>query len=259
MSGKKLLVGVKRVVDYAVKIRCEADGSGVALQNVKMSMNPFCEIACEEAIKLKEAGVASEVVAVSVGPAQAAETLRSALAMGADRGVHVLTEKRLDQELRPLETAKLLKAVVDAEKPDLVIVGKQAIDGDNGTTGPMLAELLRWPCAPFASALTVADDGATVEQETDTGIQTVTVPLPALVTADLRLNTPRYPKLPNIMKAKKKPLDTVHADAALTGDSAVSQVHAPPPRPPGVSVASVDELLDKLTNEAKVLPAASSS
>ena len=257
MSGKKkILVGVKRVIDYAVKVRVEP--TGVALENVKMAMNPFCEIACEEAIKLKESGVASEVVAVSVGPKQAVETLRSALAMGCDRGVHVMTEKRLDQELQPLATAKILKAVVEKEAPDLVIVGKQAIDGDNATTGPMLAELLDWPCAPFASKLDV-NDALTVERETDSGIETVEIPLPALVTADLRLNTPRYPKLPNIMKAKKKPVETLDpvSDLGLgdldTNLNVVTTVAAPPPRPPGITVASVDDLIHKLKNEAKVL------
>lgn len=225
---------------------------------VKMSMNPFCEIAVEEGIRLKEGGLASEVVAVSIGPKQSVETLRSALATGADRAIHVTTDLRLDQELQPLATAKLLKAIVDIEKPDLVILGKQSIDGDNGTTGPMLAELLDWPQVTFASKLDLIDDNtaAVVERETDVGVETVQVPLPALVTADLRLNTPRYPKLPSIMKAKKKPIET-HDAAALGVDlelkNVVVSVDAPPPRPPGVKVASVDELVDKLKNEASVL------
>jgi len=207
---------------------------------------------------LKEKGVASEVVAVSVGPKQAVETLRSALAMGVDRAVHVVTERRLDQEVEPLATAKLLKAIVEKEKPDLVIVGKQAIDGDNATTGPMLAELLDWPCASFASKLDVGDAEATVERETDAGMETVTIHLPGLVTADLRLNTPRYPKLPNIMKAKKKPLDTFDANDLGVVDldsiaNVVTDVKAPPPRPPGITVSNVDDLIDKLKNEAKVI------
>ncbi|KAJ8599541.1 hypothetical protein CTAYLR_007124 [Chrysophaeum taylorii] len=254
----RVLVGVKRVVDYAVRVRVEPDGSGVSLANVKMSMNPFCEIACEEAIRLKEAGIAGEVVAVSIGPKQATETLRSALAMGADRAVHVSTDLRLDQELQPLATAKILKQVVDKEKPDLVIVGKQSIDGDNATTGPMLAELLDWPQVTFASKLEMIDGNtaAVVERETDTGTETVQVPLPALISADLRLNTPRYPKLPNIMKAKKKPVDTLDAadlGVDLEQKNLVLSVATPPPRPPGITVASVDDLVDKLKNEANVI------
>ncbi len=199
----KVLVPVKRVVDYNVKIRVKADKTGVDLANVKMSMNPFDEIAVEEAVRLKEAGVATEVVAVSIGPAQAQETLRTALAMGADRGILVKT----DDEIQPLAVAKILKAVAEAEGPQVVILGKQAIDDDSNQTGQMLAALLGWPQATFASKVSIADGKATVTREVDGGLQTVALTLPAIVTTDLRLNEPRYASLPNIMKAKKKPID----------------------------------------------------
>jgi len=258
MSKLRVLVGVKRVIDYAVRVRVSADKSGVELANTKMSMNPFCEIACEEAIQLKEKGVAEEVVAVSIGPKQAQETLRSALAMGCDRAVHVATDARLDQDLNPLAVARLLAAVVAEQKPDVVIVGKQAIDGDNATTGPMLAELLGWSQATFAAELDVDADGsaATVERETDAGTEVVKVALPTVVTADLRLNTPRYPKLPNIMKAKKKPLEVLDANdlgVDLAPTIVVESVAAPPDRAAGITVDSVDALVDKLKNEAAVI------
>src|SRR5215468_2842626 len=205
----KILVPVKRVVDFNVKIRVKPDGSGVELANIKMSMNPFDEIAVEEAIRLKEGGKATEIVAVSIGPAQASETIRTALAMGADRGILVKTEGPVE----PLAVAKILKAIVDAEKPGLVIMGKQAIDDDSNQTGQMLAALLNWPQATFASKVDIADGKATVKREIDGGLETVTMPLPAVITTDLRLNEPRYATLPNIMKAKKKPLDVVKPDA----------------------------------------------
>jgi len=199
----KVLVPVKRVVDYNVKVRVKADQTGVDLANVKMSMNPFCEIAVEEAVRLKEKGIVTEIVAVSVGPIQAQETIRTALAMGADRGLLIQT----DDDLEPLAVAKLLKAVIGEEAPSLVIMGKQAIDGDNNAVGQMLAALLDWPQATFASSIEIADDKAQVAREVDGGLQTLSIDLPAIVTADLRLNEPRYASLPNIMKAKKKPID----------------------------------------------------
>lgn len=254
----RVLVGVKRVVDYAVKIRVAADKSGVELANVKMSINPFCEIAVEEAIRLKEKGIASEVVAVSVGPKQAQEQIRTALAMGADRGIHVATNMRLDQELQPLAVAKLLKEVVSKESPDLVLLGKQSIDGDCAQTGPMLSALLRWPQATFASKLDVSDDKASceVERETDNGTEVVRLNLPAMVTADLRLNEPRYATLPNIMKAKKKKIESIEAaslDVDLAPRFTVVEVSEPPPRAGGITVESVDDLVDKLKNEAQVI------
>ena len=247
----RVLVGVKRVIDYAVRVRVAGDKSGVELANVKMSMNPFCEIACEEAIQLKEKKVASEVVAVSIGPKQAQETLRSALAMGCDRAIHVATDLRLDQELNPLAVAQLLEKVVADEQPDLVIVGKQSIDGDNGTTGPMLAELLGWSQATFAAKFDVAGDGATaeVERETDTGTEVVKVKLPTVLTADLRLNTPRYPKLPNIMKAKKKHLDEKTPEdygVDVSPRLEVVSIAEPKARKGGEMVDSVDMLVSKL-------------
>ena len=212
----KVLVPVKRVIDYNVKARVKADQTGVDLANVKMSMNPFCEIAVEEAVRLKEKGAATEIVAVSVGPQQAQETLRTALAMGADRAILVQT----DQDLEPLAVAKVLKAIIAEESPELVLMGKQAIDGDNNAVGQMLSALLDWPQATFASEVTIAGGKATVTREVDGGLQTLDVSLPAVVTADLRLNEPRYASLPNIMKAKKKPLDvkelgSLGADTAL--------------------------------------------
>ena len=249
----KLLVAVKRVVDYNVKIRVKADNSGVETANVKFSMNPFDEIAVEEAVRLKEAGKATEVVVVSMGPAAAQETIRTALAMGADRVVLVAS----DDELQPLAVAKLLKAVVEREQPGLVILGKQAIDDDSNQTGQMLAALLGWPQGTFASKVAVEGDGLTVTREVDGGLETVSVALPAVVTTDLRLNEPRYASLPNIMKAKKKPIDTLNP-ADLGVDTAprlvTLRVEEPAKRKAGVKVGSVAELVDKLRNEAKVIP-----
>ena len=248
----KILVPVKRVVDYNVKIRVKADGSGVELANVKMSMNPFDEISVEEALRLKEAGKASEVVVVSIGPAKAEETLRTALAMGADRAVLVET----DDAVEPLAVAKILKGVAEAEQPGLVIVGKQAIDDDSNQTGQMLAALLGWPQATFASKVEVGGDGVQVTREIDGGLETLALPLPAVITTDLRLNEPRYATLPNIMKAKKKPLETVKP-AELGVDVAprltTLKVVEPAARSAGIRVADVAQLIDKLKNEAKVL------
>ncbi len=248
----KILVPVKRVVDYNVKIRVKPDGSGVDTANVKLSMNPFDEIAVEEAIRLKEAGVASEVIVVSCGVAQCQETLRAAMAMGADRGILVQT----DVELQPLAVAKLLKAVVEKEQPGLVIAGKQAIDDDANQTGQMLAALLGWPQATFASKVEIADGKARVTREVDGGLETVELPLPAVITTDLRLNEPRFATLPNIMKAKKKPVDTLTPEALgvdVTPRLATLKVEEPPKRKAGVMVGSVDELIEKLRNEAKVI------
>jgi len=248
----KLLVTVKRVVDYNVKIRVKADGSGVDLANVKMSMNPFDEIGVEEALRLKEAGKATEVVVVSIGPAQAAETLRTGLAMGADRGILVKT----DQIVEPLAVAKLLKAVIAKEEPGLVILGKQAIDDDMNATGQMLAALLGWPQGTFASKLDFTEAGLDVTREVDGGLQTVSLKLPAIVTTDLRLNEPRYASLPNIMKAKKKPIDETSPEALgidVTPRLKVLKTLEPPARQAGKKVASVAELVDKLKNEAGVL------
>jgi electron transfer flavoprotein beta subunit len=248
----KILVPVKRVVDYNVKIRVKADASGVELANVKMSMNPFDEIGVEEAIKLKEAGKATEVIAVSAGTTACQETLRTALAMGADRAILVET----DAELQPLAVAKLLKALVDKEGPQLVLLGKQAIDDDANQTGQMLAALLDWPQATFASKLTIDGTAVTVIREIDGGLETVSMALPAIVTVDLRMNTPRYATLPNIMKAKKKPLDVVKP-ADLGVDVAprlkTLKVVEPPKRKGGVMVKDVAELVSKLKNEAKVI------
>jgi electron transfer flavoprotein beta subunit len=248
----KVLVPVKRVIDYNVKVRVKADQSGVELANVKMSMNPFDEIAVEEAVRLKEKGKATEVVAVSIGPAQASETIRTALAMGADRGILV----KVDGEVEPLAVAKILKAVCDEEKPDFVITGKQAIDDDSNQTGQMLAALLDWPQATFAHKLELGDGKAKVEREIDGGLQTVEIKLPAVMTTDLRLNEPRYASLPNIMKAKKKPIaEKAPADLGVdtTPRLKVLKVAEPPKRQAGVKVKSVSELLDKLKNEAGVL------
>ena len=248
----KVLVAVKRVVDYNVKIRVKADQSAVELANVKMSMNPFDEIAIEEAVKLKEAGVVTEIVAVSLGVAQCQETLRTALAMGADRAILVES----NAELQPLAVAKLLKAVVDKEQPQLVILGKQAIDDDSNQTGQMLAALLNWPQATFASKLAVSGGQAEVMREIDGGLETISVKLPAVVTADLRLNTPRYATLPNIMKAKKKPLDTLTPEALgvdVTPRLKTLKVAEPGKRKGGVIVPDVATLVDKLKNEAKVI------
>jgi electron transfer flavoprotein beta subunit len=248
----KILVPVKRVVDYNVKIRVKPDGSGVDTANVKMSMNPFDEIAVEEALRLKEAGHAAEVVAVSVGPQKAQETLRTALAMGADRAILFKT----DLNLEPLAVAKILKHAVEQEKPGLVILGKQAIDDDSNQTGQMLAALLNWPQGTFAFKLAARDGSLDVTREVDGGLQTLSLKLPAVVTADLRLNQPRYASLPNIMKAKKKPLDEFDA-AALGIDIApkikVIKTAEPPTRKAGVKVKTVSELVDKLRTEAGVL------
>ena len=249
----KVLVTVKRVIDYNVKARVKSDGTGVDLANVKMSMNPFDEIAVEEAVRLKEKGVATEIVAASIGVQQAQETIRTALAMGADRGVLVLSE---GEPPEPLATAKLLKAVVDEEQPQLVLMGKQAIDGDNNATGQMLAALLGWPQATFASKVEIEGDKAKVTREIDGGLQTLSVNLPAVVTVDLRLNEPRYASLPNIMKAKKKeiaqkrPADYgVDVSPRLT----VVKVSEPPKRSAGIKVTSAEDLVMKLRNEAGVI------
>ena len=252
----KILVPVKRVIDYNVKVRVKADGSGVDLANVKMSMNPFDEIAVEEAIRLKEKGVASEIVAVSIGVKQAQETLRTALAMGADRAILIEATDDQAQDIEPLAVAKLLAKVVADEAPGLVICGKQAIDNDMNATGQMLAALLGWAQATFASEVAIAGAHAVVTREVDGGLQTVKVALPAIVTVDLRLNEPRYASLPNIMKAKKKPLD-VKTPADLGVDIAprleVVKTAEPATRKAGVKVGSVDELIAKLKDEAGVL------
>jgi len=248
----KVLVPVKRVVDYNVKIRVKADGSGVETANVKMSMNPFDEIAVEEAVRLKEAGKATEVIVVTVGPTAAQETLRTALAMGADRGILVQT----DAETQPLAVAKVLKALVEKEGPTLVILGKQAIDDDCNQTGQMLAALLGWPQGTFASKVVPGEGSLTVTREIDGGLETVQLTLPAVVTADLRLNEPRYASLPNIMKAKKKPIETLAPDA-LGVDVAprltTLKVAEPAKRKAGVKVADVAALVDKLKNEARAI------
>ncbi|MFZ2101270.1 MAG: electron transfer flavoprotein subunit beta/FixA family protein [Oricola sp.] len=248
----KVLVPVKRVVDYNVKIRVKGDGSGVELANVKMSMNPFDEIAVEEAIRLKEAGTVTEIIAVSIGPAQAQETIRTALAMGADRGILVKT----DDLVEPLAVAKILKGVVDEEQPGLVILGKQAIDDDANQTGQMLAALTGWSQGTFASKIVIEGDKAKVTREIDGGLQTIEITMPAIVTTDLRLNQPRYASLPNIMKAKKKPLDEKSpADYGvdMSPRLKVLKTEEPGGRKAGVKVANVAELVDKLKNEAGVL------
>jgi len=248
----KILVPVKRVIDYNVKVRVKADGSGVDLANVKMSMNPFDEISVEEALRLKEAGTATEVVVVSIGPKQSTETLRTGLAMGADRGILVQT----DQTVEPLAVAKILKGIVDAEEPGLVIVGKQAIDDDCNQTGQMLAALLGWSQGTFASNVDIGDGTADITREVDGGLQTVKLKLPAVVTTDLRLNEPRYASLPNIMKAKKKPIDEKTPEdygVDVTPRLTVVSTTEPAARQAGVVVGSVSELVDKLKNEAGVL------
>jgi electron transfer flavoprotein beta subunit len=248
----KVLVPVKRLIDYNVKIRVKSDGSGVETANVKMSMNPFDEISVEEAVRLKEAGVAEEIVAVSLGIQQCQETIRTALAMGADRGILVLS----DAELQPLAVAKLLKAVVEREDPALVILGKQAIDDDSNQTGQMLAALLGWSQGTFASKLELADGVANVTREVDGGLETVTLKLPCIVTTDLRLNEPRYASLPNIMKAKKKPIDTLTPEELgvdIAPRLTTLKVVEPPKREAGIKVESAAELVGKLRNEAKVI------
>jgi electron transfer flavoprotein beta subunit len=248
----KILVPVKRVVDYNVKVRVKADGTGVETANVKMSMNPFDEIAVEEAVRLKEKGIATEIVAVSAGPAAADEQIRTALAMGADRGIRITH----DGTLEPLAVAKLLKAVVAKEQPTIVLMGKQAIDDDMNATGQMLAAMLGWPQGTFASKVEIGDGAATVTREVDGGLETVRLSLPAVVTADLRLNEPRYASLPNIMKARKKPID-VTTPAELGVDVSprltVVKVEEPAKRQAGVKVGSVAELVAKLRSEAKVI------
>jgi len=248
----KVLVAVKRVVDYNVKVRVKADNSGVDLANVKMALNPFCEIAVEEAVRLKEKGVATEVIVVSVGSNVAQEQLRTALALGADRAILV----EAGDDLGSLAIAKALKAVVDKEQPQLVILGKQAIDSDNNQTGQMLAALSGYPQGTFASKVEIAGDTLNVTREIDGGLQTVALKLPAIVTTDLRLNEPRYASLPNIMKAKKKPLETVTPDAlgvSLASTNKTLKVEAPAARSAGIMVKSVAELVEKLKNEAKVI------
>ena len=248
----KILIPVKRVIDYNVKVRVKPDQSGVELANVKMAMNPFDEIAVEQGLRIKEAGQADEVVLVSVGPAQAGETIRTGLAMGADRGIHI----EADQETEPLAIAKLLAAVVEREAPGLVICGKQAIDDDSNQTGQMLAALLGWAQGTFASGLDLAADKATVIREVDGGLEHIEIAMPAVVTVDLRLNEPRYASLPNIMKAKKKPIDALSV-AELGVDIAprlkITKVEEPASREAGIKVGSVSELVDKLKNDAKVI------
>ena len=248
----KVLVPIKRVVDYNVKIRVKSDNSGVELSNVKMSMNPFDEIAVEEAIKLKEAGTVSEIIVLSIGPQQSQETIRTALAMGADRGILVKT----DELVEPLNVAKIIKAVSEEENPDLIILGKQAIDDDSNQTGQMLAALLGWSQGTFASELKISDGKASVVREIDGGLQTLEIKLPSIITTDLRLNEPRYASLPNIMKAKKKPIDE-----KLPGDYnleispmlEIVKVSEPAQREAGIKVETVEELVDKLKNEAGVI------
>ena len=248
----KVLVAAKRVVDYNVNIRVLSDNSGVDLNNVKMSVNPFDEIAIEEAVRLKEAGAAEEVVVVSVGASNCQEQIRTALALGADRGILVETE----EDIQPLAIAKVLKAVADKEQPDLVILGKQAIDGDNSQTGPMLAALTGWSQATFASEVELVNDGAKVIREVDGGLETIAIKLPAIITTDLRLNEPRYASLPNIMKAKKKPIDTMTPEdlgVEVTPRLKTLKVTPPAEREAGIIVETVEDLVDKLKNEAKVI------
>ncbi|MBL4626937.1 MAG: electron transfer flavoprotein subunit beta/FixA family protein [Roseicyclus sp.] len=252
----KVLVPVKRVIDYNVKVRVKADGSGVDLANVKMSMNPFDEIAVEEAIRLKEAGKVEEVIAVSIGVKQSQETLRTALAMGADRAILVIAADDVHTDIEPLAVAKILKAVIDAEQPGLVLAGKQAIDNDMNATGQMLAALLGWSQGTFASELDISGDTATVTREVDGGLQTISVKMPAVITVDLRLNEPRYASLPNIMKAKKKPMDEKTAadyGVDVTPRLEIVKTTEPDTRKAGVKVASVDELIAKLKDEAGVI------
>ena len=248
----KVLVPVKRVIDYNVKVRVKADNSGVELANVKMAMNPFDEIAVEQALRLREAGGAEEVVVVSIGPAQNQETIRTALAMGADRGIHI----EASHDIEPLSVAKLLKAVVERETPGLVLVGKQAIDDDCNQTGQMLAALLGWAQGTFVSALEVASDKAKIVREVDGGLEHLEIKMPAIVSVDLRLNEPRYASLPNIMKAKKKPLDSLTVDELSVDISprlTIVKVEEPAAREAGIKVADVKELMEKLKNEAKVI------
>ena len=248
----KILIPIKRVIDYNVRIRVKKDGTGVETTNVKMSMNPFCEIAVEEAVRITEASNADEIIVVTIGAKQCQDILRTALAMGADRAILIET----DVAVQPLAIAKLLKAIVETEEPGLIITGKQAIDDDNNQTGQMLSALLGWPQATFASNIEFTDAGLNVTREVDGGLETIAIKLPAVVTTDLRLNEPRYVKLPNIMKAKKKPLDVITpADLGIdvTPSIDILNVVEPPGRSAGVKVADVLELVDKLRNEAKVI------
>ena len=248
----KILVPIKRVVDYNVKVRPKADETGVDLNNVKMAINPFCEIAVEEAVRLKEAGSATEIIAVTVGAENAQEQLRTALALGADRAILVET----DLEVEPLGISKVLKAIVEKESPNLIVMGKQAIDGDNNQTGQMLAALMNYPQATFASELKIEGEKAVVTREVDGGLQTISINLPAVVTSDLRLNEPRYASLPNIMKAKQKPLEVIKSDdlgVDLNPRISTLKVSPPPEREAGIIVESVDQLVEKLKNEAKVI------
>mmetsp|Transcript_16216 Transcript_16216/g.15558 ORF Transcript_16216/g.15558 Transcript_16216/m.15558 type:complete len:257 (-) Transcript_16216:273-1043(-) len=255
----KLLVGVKRVVDYAVKIRVLADKTGVDLNNVKMSLNPFCEIAIEEAVRLKEKKIANEIIAISIGPKACTETLRTALAMGADRGIHITTDLRADQEIQPLAVAKVFQFIAEREKVGAIILGKQAIDGDHCQTGPMCGALLGWPQCTFAASVTADPDNPgnwIIERETDTGTETLKVGLPMVLTADLRLNEPRYATLPNIMKAKKKPIEVLTAletGVDFAPRNKVIMVEEPPVRKAGIFVDNSDGLLDKLKNEASII------
>jgi electron transfer flavoprotein beta subunit len=253
----KILVPVKRVIDYNVKVRVKADQTGVDLANVKMSMNPFDEIAIEEAVRLKEAGKASEIIAVTIGPEKAQEQIRTAMAIGADRGILVQTDAPIDLGgVEPLAVAKMLKTLVEKEKPDLIIMGKQSIDDDSNQTGQMLAALLGWPQGTFASKLEIGNGSLKVTREIDGGLETLELKMPAVITTDLRLNEPRYAKLPDIMKAKKKELEVLTPDdlgVDYTPRLQVLKVSEPPVRQGGVKVSSVDELVDKLKNEAKVI------
>jgi len=248
----KILVPIKRVIDYNVKVRVKADQSGVELANVKMAMNSFDEIAVEQAIRFKEAGAADEVVAISIGPDQAQETIRTALAMGADRGIHV----QASHDTEPLAIAKVIKAITDKENPGLILMGKQAIDDDSNQTGQMLATLLGWPQATFASGVELDGNSLKIIREVDSGLEHITCPMPAVVTVDLRLNEPRYASLPNIMKAKKKPIDQISLeDLGVDASQRLKtiKVEEPPARQAGIIVDSVDTLVEKLTNEAKVI------
>jgi len=253
----KALVGVKRVVDFAIKVRVKPDNSAVDINNVKMSMNPFCEIALEEAVRQKEAKKITEIVAMTIGPKQSLETLRTALALGADRGVHILTDLRIDQYIQPLLVAKIFKKLVERDKFNLVFMGKQSIDDDCGQTGQILAGLLKWPQATFISKLNIkSSTEVEITREIDGGLQTILLRLPAVITCDLRLNEPRFATLPNIMKAKQKPVEEIKLESLgfdLKPRLETIRVEAPPVRKGGVKVESVDELLKKLRNEAKVL------
>jgi len=253
----KALVAVKRVIDYSVKARVKGDGTGVDLANVKMAMNPFCEIALEESIRQKEAKKISEIVALSIGPKQATETLRTALALGADKGIHIQTDLRIDQAIQPLLVAKILKSFVERDNYNIVFLGKQAIDDDFNQTGQILAGLLKWPQATFISKLDIKNDKeAEATREIDGGLQTLGVKLPAVITCDLRLNTPRFAKLPDISKAKKKPIEEIKLESlglSIQSNLEILKVETPAVRQGGIIVENVDQLIDKLRNEAKVL------